>query len=232
MRAALMRGRAGQSVNRAAILTTLNIIFRRPGLLVPHVSVAHVGELDFVSMKASGVEYVVLDKDNTLTAPYDDDAPPHPLVASGAAEALRVFGADRCVVLSNSAGSGDDAGFEAARRCERALGMRVVRHPSAKKPRCLPELLEALGCDDGSKVAVVGDRVTTDVLFANLHGALAVHTMPLTTAGDNRVAAACRSLENALLLPVLRRLGAAPPDHAARADLAHTQPGTAPFPGD
>ena len=80
MRLSLVRraGMRGQSLNRAAILTTLNIIFRRPGLLVPHVSVPHLGDLDFLSLKASGVEYVVLDKDNTLTAPYDDDAPPHP----------------------------------------------------------------------------------------------------------------------------------------------------------
>ena len=95
----------GQSLNRAAILTTLNIIFRRPGLLVPHVSVPHLGDLDFLSLKASGVEYVVLDKDNTLTAPYDDDAPPHPLVAAAAKSAVDIFGAEKVVVLSNSAGS-------------------------------------------------------------------------------------------------------------------------------
>ncbi|KAH8048973.1 phosphatase [Aureococcus anophagefferens] len=191
----------GQSLNRAAILTTLNIIFRRPGLLVPHVSVPHLGDLDFLSLKASGVEYVVLDKDNTLTAPYDDDAPPHPLRAA------------------------PTAGFAAAEACEAALGLKVVRHPAAKKPNCLSELLAALGADDASRVAVVGDRVTTDVLFANLHGALSVHTAPLTTDGDNRVAAACRAAENAVLLPALRRLGARPPRHDALADLVHTQAG-------
>ena len=128
-------------------------------------------------------------------------------------------------MLSNSAGSADDAGFAAAEACEAALGLKVVRHPAEKKPRCLPELLAALGADDASRVAVVGDRVTTDVLFANLHGALSVHTAPLTTEGDNRVAAACRAAENAVLLPALRRLGARPPRHDALADLIHTQAG-------
>ena len=49
------------------------------------------------------------------------------------------------------------------------------------------------GAPDAKRVAIVGDRLTTDVLFANLNGALSVHTEPLTTKGDNKVAAACRA---------------------------------------
>ena len=77
------------------------------------------------------------------------------------------------------------------------------------------------------RVAVVGDRLSTDILAANEIGALSVHTRPLDTKGDNPAALVSRFLENRLLLPLLRRLGAAPPTHPAVADLAHTQPGTA-----
>ena len=222
-----MRALRGQSLNPAAILSTLSVLVRRPSLLVPHISVAHVGELDFGAFRAAGVEYVVFDKDNTLTAPYADDAPCDPLVADGCARAVAAFGVDNVVVLSNSAGSGDDADGAAADRCEAALGLRVVRHPTAKKPACLAETLACLGAQDASAVAVVGDRVTTDVLFANLHGGLAVHTAPLTVVGDNRVAALFRALETRVLLPLLRRLGVRPPRHGAMADLAHTQAGAA-----
>ena len=216
----------GQSLNRAAILTTLNIIFRRPGLLVPHVSVPHLGDLDFLSLKASGVDYVVLDKDNTLTAPYVDAA--HVDVADSIKRAKDAFGEDNCIVLSNSAGSGDDAPeYTAAKACEAALGLRVARHPEAQKPQCLEGVVASLPASDASTVAVVGDRLATDVLAANEIGALSVHTRPLDTKGDNPAALLSRFLENRLLLPLLRRLGAAPPRHPAVADLAHTQPGTA-----
>ena len=76
-------------------------------------------------------------------------------------------------------------------------------------------------------MAVVGDRLATDVLAANEIGALSVHTRPLDTKGDNPAALLSRFLENRILLPLLRRLGAAPPRHPAVADLTHTQPGTA-----
>ena len=61
-------------------------------------------------------------------------------------------------------------------------------------------------------------------------GALSVHTRPLDTKGDNPAALVSRFLENRILLPLLRRLGAAPPRHPVVAELAHTQQGTAPPP--
>ena len=89
-------------------------------------------------------------------------------------------------------------------------------------------VVASLPASDASTVAVVGDRLSTDILAANEIGALSVHTRPLDTKGDNPAALLSRFLENRLLLPLLRRLGAAPPTHPAVADLAHTQPGTAP----
>ena len=56
-------------------------------------------------------------------------------------------------------------------------------------------------------MAVVGDRLSTDILAANELGALSVHTRPLDTKGDNPAALLSRFLENRLLLPLLRRLG-------------------------
>ena len=221
-----MRLLSRQSWNPLALIATARTLIRRPGLLVPHVAVRNVDELNYDALRAAGVASIIFDKDNTLTAPYVDTA--HADVANSIKRAKEAFGADNCIVLSNSAGSGDDAPeYNAAKACEAALGLRVARHPDAQKPQCLSNVIAALPASDASTVAVVGDRLATDVLAANQCGALSVHTRPLDTKGDNPAALVSRFLENRILLPLLRRLGAAPPRHPAVADLAHTQPGTA-----
>ena len=180
---------------------------------MPHVAVRNVDELNYDALRAAGVASIIFDKDNTLTAPYVDTA--HADIADSIKRAKDAFGADNCIVLSNSAGSGDDApDYNAAKACEAALGLRVARHPEAQKPQCLAGVVSAMA-SDATNVAVVGDRLSTDILAANEIGALSVHTRPLDTKGDNPAALLSRFLENRLLLPLLRRLGAAPPRHAA-----------------
>ena len=221
-----MRLLSRQSWNPLALIATARTLIRRPGLLVPHVAVRNVDELNYDALRAAGVASIIFDKDNTLTAPYVDTA--HIDVSDAIERAKDAFGADNCIVLSNSAGSGDDApDYNAAKACEAALGLRVARHPDAQKPQCLEGVVAALPASDATTVAVVGDRLSTDILAANEIGALSVHTRPLDTKGDNPAALLSRFLENRLLLPLLRRLGAAPPRHPAVGDLAHTQPGTA-----
>ena len=46
---------------------------RRPGLLIPHLHVASMRHLDWHRIYASGVRYIVFDKDNCLTAPHHDN---------------------------------------------------------------------------------------------------------------------------------------------------------------
>ena len=62
---------------------------------------ASISDVDFAALKAAGARGVILDKDNTITAPYADAA--HSCAAEGLRRAVEVFG-DRCVVLSNSVG--------------------------------------------------------------------------------------------------------------------------------
>lgn len=73
---------------------------------------------------------VCFDKDNTLTLPYDDHV--NPLVQNALDECIRTFGDTNVAVLSNSAGSSDDAPeYKTAARLEQALcGIKVIRHGS------------------------------------------------------------------------------------------------------
>lgn len=206
-----------QSINYQAIATMASVM-RRPYLASPHVSVPTVSELDFVTMRdRCGIRAVVFDKDNTLTAPYVDTI--HARAVPGLERALRAFGSSRVAILSNSAGTADDPDFSMAEAIERASGVTVVRHQE-KKPGGMEELVahfqsqDDKGGDDSDgkrplpvecpeQLCVVGDRLLTDVVFGNLHGALTVHCEPLCTGeenrGDNAVASRIRTVENLIL---------------------------------
>mmetsp|Transcript_3804 Transcript_3804/g.9980 ORF Transcript_3804/g.9980 Transcript_3804/m.9980 type:complete len:262 (+) Transcript_3804:99-884(+) len=173
-----------QSLNTKA-LAALAYVLRHPTLLVPHVSVSNVSELNYRAMKeTAGVVAVVFDKDNTLTAPYASTV--HEDACLGLQTAKEIFGVDKVAILSNSAGTLDDPGYEDAAAIEVALGVPVIKHDD-KKPGGLKEVLDHFGMDDPARVCVIGDRLLTDVVFGNLHAMLTVHTLPLCKGEDNEM---------------------------------------------
>lgn len=54
---------------------------------------------------------------------------------------------------------------------------------------------------------MIGDRVSTDILFGNRYGMKTILVHPITSHGDNLLANIARRFENHLFLPTLRRLG-------------------------
>ena len=85
----------------------------------------------------------------------------------------------RLLIVSNSAGTGDDPGGAEADLLERNTGVSVLRH-STKKPGCGSEVLQYFrsqpesGVTKPSQIAIVGDRLFTDVMMANLMGSWSV----------------------------------------------------------
>ncbi len=186
-----------QSLNTKA-LATLAYVLRHPTVLVPHVSVANVSELNYKAMKErAGVKAVVFDKDNTLTAPYGMDI--HKDAAKGLESAKEIFGSQNVAIMSNSAGTKDDPNYEDATKIEEALGIAVIRHDE-KKPGGLKEVLEHFEMDDPAALCMVGDRLLTDVVFGNLYEMLTVHTLPLCkgaeNSADNKPSMVIRYIEN------------------------------------
>ena len=204
----MVRSRAlSQYVNLDAV-AMLRRVATTPSLAVPHLRVAHVGSVDWAALHSSGIRGVVFDKDNTLTDPYVDELAADAVPAIAACR--EVFGSDRLLIMSNSAGGRDDAGWCAARAVESSLGMAVLRH-GKKKPAGGDEVMSWFRERSEAGVGVsphelvfVGDRLLTDVVFGNLHGMLTVHVQPFTLRGDNPAARVIRTVENRVLLPLLR----------------------------
>jgi len=169
--------------------------------------VKRLKDLDFsVAKSMGGVTCVIFDKDNTLTKTYSDEL--HEEVVDQVQEAKRIFGPEAVAILSNSVGSSDDKGYAGAALCESHLGLAVIRH-EVKKPGCLTEVQQHFARATARIVAaneilVVGDRLLTDVLFANLNGMQSVLVAPLCTRTDHPVAVIIRFLERRLLLPLVQ----------------------------
>jgi phosphatidylglycerophosphatase GEP4 len=186
-----------QSLNTKALVTLASVI-RRPSLVVPHVSVDNISQVNYAALKEqAGIRAIIFDKDNTLTAPYAMEI--HPLAASGLETAKQVFGTDNVAIMSNSAGTLDDHDYHDAQQIETALGIAVIRHDE-KKPGGLNEVLSHFRLDDPAALCMVGDRLLTDVVFGNLYGMLTIHTLPLCRGADNQAdntpAKIIRSVEN------------------------------------
>ena len=73
-----------------------------------------------------------------------------------------MFGAERVLIVSNSAGSSDDKGFEEARQIEDAFCVPVLKHPASKKPDCIQDIVAHFSLTTPAaqrQCVVFGDRV-------------------------------------------------------------------------
>lgn len=83
------------------------------------------------------------------------------------------------LIVSNSAGTQDDSQGKAAKLLEQATGVKVFKH-STKKPGCGPDVFKHLQnipkirVKHPSQVAVVGDRLFTDVIMASTMGSWSI----------------------------------------------------------
>lgn len=138
--------------NLAGVVAILSVVFR-PSLVVPHVQVPDIRHLDWESLHANGVRYLVFDKDNCLTAPHSDIL--EPSITTAWQQCQRVFGRENILIVSNSSGSSDDPSGLGAESLSRSLNAPVLCHKHKKPARgCAREALEFF-------VALSHDRNTT-----------------------------------------------------------------------
>jgi phosphatidylglycerophosphatase GEP4 len=179
----------GQSVNYSAIRFYVQNLFSfRKQLFKPKLVVSDMRDIPYDDLKAKGFAAIAFDKDNTLTAPYCNTI--HDPFHEKWEECKNIFGRDNVVIVSNSAGSFDDVGYQQAKEIESACGVKILRHSSGKKkPEGGQELMRHFGLNDGEKIIVVGDRILTDIVYANNIGAYSILCKNIITKrGDNKIA--------------------------------------------
>ena len=180
----------------------------QPALRVPRLHVESIANVPWEKLKRErNIKAIVLDKDNTFTAPYDLKV--HCSVRDAMDDMMQLFGPERIAVLSNSAGTRDDKDYVEAKVVEEAIGLKVIIHDE-KKPGGGPDAVlnhfratNLLGRGTEIKcehVAMVGDRVLTDVVYGNLNGMYTVLVDPITEKNDNFPAKMIRRMEHRFFL--------------------------------
>ncbi|KAI5840247.1 mitochondrial PGP phosphatase-domain-containing protein [Morchella snyderi] len=160
--------------NLSATLNALRVL-HKPTLLQPHLTIPTFADLPVPL--APHIRAVILDKDNCFAVPHALEV--HPGYNEKFKQLKEAYPGGRLLIVSNSSGTtwDDPSGKEAA-ILEQNTGVTVLRH-STKKPGCHAEIFTHLvaadiGVTRPDQVAVVGDRLFTDVLMANLMGSYAV----------------------------------------------------------
>lgn len=204
----LSRFSLNQAINVAAI-RYIGVCIANPRVLLPKQHLPSVSRIDFQHLHDIGIRYIIFDKDNTLTLAYKDEY--HPSIVHSIASVRNIFAGKGLAILSNSIGTPDDKLFAGAIKCEKELGLHVIRH-TQKKPDCLDEVLLHFHDVRGGvhvsprEICLVGDRLLTDVLFANYHGLYSVLVDPLNKWDDHPMAFIFRFFETYLILPLVRLL--------------------------
>jgi phosphatidylglycerophosphatase GEP4 len=158
------------------ISATINVfrLLVSPQLCLPHLTVSSFDRIP-VPLPQPKIKAIVLDKDNCFAKAHDDKVWPE---YKQQWERLRAAYPDtQLLIVSNSAGTNDDPNHSQAQILEERTGVTVLRH-STKKPGCHGEIMEYFlgkGVVKGpEEVAVIGDRLFTDVLMANMMGSYGI----------------------------------------------------------
>lgn len=164
-------------------------IFRllvNPALCIPHHTIATFDQLPiplsaaFTSRngeKKPDIRAVVLDKDNCFAVPKQNQV--YENYRSKFDELRKAYPGSKLLIVSNSSGTGSDKGFAEADLLQRNTSVEVLKH-TTKKPGCHSEIMEYFrskpetGVTSESQIAIVGDRLFTDVMMANMMGSYGV----------------------------------------------------------
>ncbi|KAI1458837.1 HAD-superfamily phosphatase [Annulohypoxylon moriforme] len=162
---------------------TINVfkLFAKPSLCLPHATVSTFNEIQspFEKVfegrgKKIDIRAVVLDKDDCFAYPNTNEI--YPAYVERFQLLRKEYPGHRLLIVSNTAGATTyDRDGQLAEELESATGIPVLAH-RVKKPGCGDEILAhfkahpEVGITHPSQIAIVGDRLMTDMMLANTMG--------------------------------------------------------------
>ncbi|KAI6362542.1 hypothetical protein MCOR25_006177 [Pyricularia grisea] len=174
------------NLNLSASLNIFKLI-ANPALCLPHATVNTFNDLPLPLGKAlkggkDGAEVdikaVVLDKDDCFAYPETNGI--HEPYKDRFAALKAAYPGRRLLIVSNTAGAlSHDPKRKLAQELEEVTGVTVLSHKT-KKPGCGGEIMEYFrahpdtGVTSPAQIAVVGDRLSTDMMLANMMGSWGV----------------------------------------------------------
>ncbi|KAF2027474.1 HAD-superfamily phosphatase [Setomelanomma holmii] len=169
---------------------TLNVfrLIRDPALCLPHSTVSTFNHLpiplskafqkkDGTNTKEVDIQAVVLDKDNCFAVPHTNEV--YKPYNDHFQRLRQAYPGAKLLIVSNTAGTDSDKQQREAAVLEANTGIKVLRH-STKKPGCKEEVMAYFkahpdaGVSTPDQIAIVGDRLSTDIMMANMMGSYGV----------------------------------------------------------
>ncbi|KAL5120020.1 hypothetical protein ACEQ8H_002118 [Pleosporales sp. CAS-2024a] len=170
---------------------TLNVfrLLRDPTLCLPQHTVSTFNHLpiplstalakrdDGAGKNGVDIRAVVLDKDNCFAVPHTNEI--HPPYYDHFQRLRQAYPGSKLLIVSNTAGTDSDQEQKEATMLEANTGVKVLRH-STKKPGCKAEVMAYFrahpdaGVTQPDQIAIVGDRLSTDIIMANMMGSYGI----------------------------------------------------------
>lgn len=190
----MSKWKIGQYFNFDGIKLMRKYLFQK---IKPDMQVNRLLDIDTNELINQRIKFIVLDKDNTLTLPYQNDFADEQ-VQSGVTNLISTFGKNNVAILSNSAGSKDDPEYKEAKELEARLRLKVIRHIT-RKPMVKEEILESFNTTNPREVCVIGDRLYVDVIMGKECGCYTILVEPISYSLDNFIVRLVRKYERIVL---------------------------------
>ncbi|GAA5926312.1 hypothetical protein JCM1841_005531 [Sporobolomyces salmonicolor] len=157
----------------------------RPSTLQPRLIVPSIANLDWSQLRARGVQGIVIDKDNCITKPNQDDLAPDPAIRQAWADLLLEFGPDNVLIVSNSAGTlRKDPVLLQAESVSRKLKVPVLVHKSPKPGHpCVKQIaahfLRSPSSPSCASLSLFPSKGRSQIVYSPLAKALAPPAPPI-----------------------------------------------------
>lgn len=182
-----------------------SIAYFQRHLLISKLNLNSIIEIDIEKLKKMEAEVLIFDKDNTLTAHMSNSFASQE-IEKKFREIQKAFGYERVVILSNSFVEG----YEKEVLAEIIQGMQYseriqarVLQTKSRKPFNFEDVKEILNRDSlitgNDKIVIIGDRLFTDILLANLNGCFSIHVQPCFPESESIGIRIARYVENSII---------------------------------
>ena len=143
------------------------------------------------------VKYVIFDKDNTLTIPYENTFP-NDLYMNKIKQFQNIFEKHNIAIISNTCGSSDDINHSEAQIVEKNLDLYVIRH-KLKKPQVYNEIKQNFKTEKDNEICIIGDRLLVDIIMGKKYNFFTVLVSPIDTSRENIMVKLIRKIENKII---------------------------------
>ncbi|GAM88920.1 hypothetical protein ANO11243_069540 [Dothideomycetidae sp. 11243] len=194
------------SLNLSGTLNVFRLLLN-PSLCLPHATISTFNDLPiplsraFPESEKADIKAVILDKDNCFAVPNANEV--HAPYKAKFQQLREAYPGRKLLIVSNTSGTTSDQDGKEAYLLEDNTGVHVLRHDT-KKPGCGSEIqhhfqgFPELQVTSPSQIAVVGDRLFTDVMLANMMGARSIWVRDGVIGNQNIFARAEKSIAHFL----------------------------------